>query len=294
MFMYDLCCIGHITHDKIVTPGHTVHMAGGTSFYFSHAIKNLSLDYHLVTALAPADAVFTDELKASGINMTVLPSRHTVYFENIYSGDSDDREQNVLQEADPFSVANLSSVQSNYFHLGPLLAHDIPVELIIDLAARGNVSLDVQGYLREVINHKVIAIDWKDKQKTLPHIAVLKASETEARTLTGYTNIETAARQLFDWGVKEVVITSGSKGSLVYDGKEFHIIPAYQPTVIKDATGCGDTYMAGYLYQRIKGADIHDAGTFGAAMATIKIAASGPFNDTEAAVVKLIATGAVI
>lgn len=292
--MYDLCCIGHITHDKIVTPGHTVHMAGGTSFYFSHAVKNLPLRYRLVTALAPADTVFTDELKASGIDTTILPSRHTVYFENIYSDDSDDREQNVLNEADPFSVTNLLPVRSTYFHLGPLLAHDIPVELIIDLAERGEVSLDVQGYLRAVINQKVVAIDWKEKQKALPHIAVLKASETEARTLTGYTNMETAARQLFDWGVKEVVITSGSKGSLVYDGKEFHIIPAYQPTVIKDATGCGDTYMAGYLYQRIKGADRYAAGTFGAAMATIKIADSRPFNDTEAAIQKVITANNIL
>ena len=30
--MHDLCCIGHITLDKIVTPKNTVHMAGGTAF----------------------------------------------------------------------------------------------------------------------------------------------------------------------------------------------------------------------------------------------------------------------
>jgi sugar/nucleoside kinase (ribokinase family) len=290
MFMYDLCCIGHITHDKIVTPGHTVHMAGGTSFYFSHAVKHLPLHYHLVTALAPADFVFTESLKVSGIDTTILPSKHTVYFENIYADDSDNRVQNVLYKADPFSVLNLPPVQSTYFHLGPLLAHDIPTALIVDLSTRGIVSLDVQGYLREVINQKVVAIDWKDKQKALPYISVLKASETEAITLTGDTNMETAARRLFDWGVKEVIITSGSKGSLIYDGKDLHVIPAYKPTITKDATGCGDTYMAGYLYQRIKGAAIHYAGSFGAAMATIKIAASGPFNDTEAAIENIITT----
>jgi len=269
-------------------------MAGGTSFYFSHAVKQLPILYHLFTALATADFSFTDELKSAGINTTILPSRHTVYFENIYTSDSDDREQNVLYETDPFSVESLASVQSACFHLGPLLAHDIPVELIIDLAARAKVSLDVQGYLRVVINQKVKAIDWKDKQKALPYISVLKASETEATTLTGDTDMKIAARRLFDWGVKEVIITSGSKGSLIYDGKDLHTIPAYKPTITKDATGCGDTYMAGYLYKRIKGATIKEAGCFGAAMATLKIAASGPFNDTEAAVRKIIATNNIL
>lgn len=286
--MYDLICIGHLTHDKIVTPGNTVHMAGGTSFYFSHAVKRLALNYHLVTALSPEDFSFTDELKAAGINITILPSKHTVYFENIYQSNSDNREQMVLHQADPFRTKDLQSVHSKYIHLGPLLANDISTELIIDLAARCAVSLDVQGYLRKVINKQVVAIDWNDKQKALPYISILKASETEAQTLTGETNMEVAAKKLFDWGVKEVIITLGSKGSLIYDGKLLHKIPAYKPTVVKDATGCGDTYMAGYLYQRIKGASINDAGTFGAAMATIKIAASGPFNDTEAAIEKII------
>lgn len=47
------------------------------------------------------------------------------------------------------------------------------------------------------------------------------------------------------------------------------------------ATGCGDTYMAGYLYMRNKGASYKEAGCFAAAMCTIKLEASGPFGGTE-------------
>ena len=53
------------------------------------------------------------------------------------------------------------------------------------------------------------------------------------------------------------------------------------PTEIVDATGCGDTYMAGYLYMRNKGASYKEAGCFAAAMCTIKLEASGPFGGTE-------------
>lgn len=106
--------------------------------------------------------------------------------------------------------------------------------------------------------------------------------------------MQNAAKKLFDWGIKEVVITKGSKGSLIYDGNDMYHIPAFQPSNVKDATGCGDTYMAGYLGQRIQGAGIFEAGLFGAAMATLKIAASGPFNDTESAVRTIITSGHIL
>jgi sugar/nucleoside kinase (ribokinase family) len=50
---------------------------------------------------------------------------------------------------------------------------------------------------------------------------------------------------------------------------------------VVNATGCGDTYMTGYLYHRAKGAGIEDAGHFAAAMATLKIQGLGPFEGTK-------------
>ena len=65
--MHDLCCIGHITLDKIVTPKNTVHMAGGTAFYFSHAIKHFNdIDYSLITALAESEMKEVDKLRCGG------------------------------------------------------------------------------------------------------------------------------------------------------------------------------------------------------------------------------------
>ena len=55
-----------------------------------------------------------------------------------------------------------------------------------------------------------------------------------------------------------------------------------------DTTGCGDTYMAGYLYQRIKLATPENAGQFAAAMATLKIESPGPFTGTKADVLGLL------
>jgi sugar/nucleoside kinase (ribokinase family) len=78
-------------------------------------------------------------------------------------------------------------------------------------------------------------------------------------------------------GVKEVIITLGSQGSIVYKGGAFNEIPAFMPKQVVDATGCGDTYMAGYLWKKIAGGTVQESGEFGAAMATWKIQSSGPF-----------------
>lgn len=268
-------------------------MAGGTSFYFSNALRQMELRYKLITALAQTEKRFADKMIADGIDVTVYPSAHTVFFENIYSYNLDHRTQRVRQTADPFNSSQLS-VDANYYHLGPLLANDIPLEVIEHLATKGKVSLDVQGYLRTVEDGAVLAIDWKEKLQALPYIHTLKVNEQEMEVLTGTADVKKAALLLSGWGVKEVVMTFGSMGSVIYANNNFYQIPAYPPAETIDATGCGDTYMAGYLYRRVKGDSPRTAGRFAAAMASIKIANSGPFAGTEADVQELLLHAAAI
>lgn len=287
--MYDICCIGHITLDKVVTTTSEKHMAGGTSFYFSNALRNMDTDYCLVTSLGESEMRFVDDMRINGIEVKALQCARTVYFENIYSHNLDHRTQKVLQTADPFTAGQLKDTDAAIFHLGPLLANDIPLALIKALAKKSKVSLDVQGYLREVNNQHVCAVDWADKKEALQYIEILKASETEMELLTGCNNICEGAKMLSGWGVKEVVITLGSQGSVIYANGIFYNIPAYIPIAETDATGCGDTYMAGYLYQHIKGASLQVAGEFGAGMASLKIQSSGPFTGTSEDVLAHIA-----
>lgn len=291
MKTHELCCVGHITLDKIVTPKNTVHIPGGTSYYFSHAIKHFDdIDYKLVTALGATEMKVVDELKDEGIDVMVMPSRYSVYFENIYGENQDNRTQRVLAKADPFTTGCLKEVEAKIFHLGSLLADDFPFEVVRYLAGKGLVSADSQGYLREVRNTDVFAVDWPEKKEVLRYVHFLKANEHEMEVLTGYKEVEKAGRELYAWGVKEVLLTLGSLGSIIYDGTTFHKIPAYQPKEIMDATGCGDTYMTGYLYQRAKGAGIEEAGRFAAAMSTLKIEHIGPFHGSKEDVIRCMQT----
>lgn len=277
----DICCIGHITIDKVITPEDTVYMPGGTSFYFSNAIANMDVLYLLVTAVAESEAYAVEALQEKGITIRRCPTRQTVFFENKYGNNPNERTQRVLQEADPFLLNQFADIEAKIFHIGPLLANDISAESIIALSAKGKISLDVQGFLRKVEGKCVRAIDWKEKNEVLPHLTYLKVNEEELHVITGHVDIATGAKQLVDCGVTEVVVTLGSKGSVVYTGNKHYTIPAFAPEHARDATGCGDTYMAGYLYMRCKGASIQEAGQFAAAMATLKIGNSGPFTGTK-------------
>ena len=258
MKKHQLCCIGHITLDKVVTPQSTVYMPGGTAFYCSHAIRHFNdIDYALVTAVGATEMKVVDQLRGIGISVTALPSQHSVYFENIYGENPDDRTQRVLAKADPFTASQLQEIEAEIYHLGSLLADDFSLEVIKELSRKGLIAVDSQGYLREVRDTHVYPVDWTDKREALQYIHFLKVNEHEMEVLTGLSDPHEAARKLHEWGVKEV---------------------------------CGDTYTIGYLYQRVSGASIEEAGRFAAAMSTLKIEKSGPFCGNKEDVIRCMET----
>lgn len=288
--MNDICCIGHITLDKIITPKQTIYMPGGTSYYFSHGISHLNdwKNYKLVTSLASSEYSSVDELTGKGLNVEIIPSKKTVYFENSYGINQNNRTQRVLAKADPFTVEKIQHIEAKIFHLGSLLSDDFSLDVIKYLSKKGILSVDAQGYLREVRGENVYPIDWCEKKEALKYVHILKVNEHEAKVLTGLDDYQAAARQLAEWGVKEVLLTLGSEGSIIYAENSFYYIPAYPPKEVVDATGCGDTYMLGYLYMRNKGVSYEEAGCFAAALSTVKLEKSGPFSGTEEDAWKII------
>ena len=278
--MKDICCIGHITKDKIITPRQTVYMAGGPSFYFTYAFSHLpqNVSFQLVTKLGEGEMTSVEDMRQAGIDVQVYPSRHTVYFENKYGENQNDRTQRVLERADPFTVDEMREVNAGVYHLGSLLSDDFSTEVVKYLSTKGRISIDAQGYLREVRGEKVYPIDWAEKREILAHTDIIKVNEHEMEVITGFTDPRAAAKCLAEWGVKEVCVTLGSEGSIILAEGKFYDIPAYEPKEIVDATGCGDTYSAGYLWCRAQGMGFEESGKFAAAMCTLKLEHSGPFD----------------
>ena len=287
--MQKLCCIGHITRDHIITPRHDAYSAGGTAYYVAWALQALphDTDFHLVTAISHEVLPEVEKLRQAGIRVTAYDSPENVFFENKYGENMDNRTQRVLAKSAPFTIDQLKDIEADVFHLGTLLADDFAPEVVEYLATKGDISIDVQGYVRKVDGEQVVPVEWTDKLRLLRHTAILKVNEWECETLTGLSVPYAAAEQIHDWGVREVIVTLGGGGSVIYADGRFYETPAYPPRQLVDATGCGDTYSAGYLYCRAHGMGYEESGRFAAAMCTLKLEHTGPFDGSIDEVRKL-------
>ena len=240
-----------------------------------------TIDFGVITAVGQDLKHEIERLKQAGIDITDLGSPTSVFFENKYGENMNNRRQRVLSKAAPFTIDQLKDADAKMFHLGTLLVDDFSPEVVEYLASKGRICVDVQGYLREVREQKVYAVDWKDKLRVLRSTDVLKVNEHEIDVLTdGEKDLRRAARMINKWGVREVLITLGSYGSVIYTDDKFYEIPGFPPRKTVDATGCGDTYAAGYLYARSSGANPDEAGRLAAAMCTLKLEHTGPFDGT--------------
>lgn len=280
-----ILCIGHITHDRIITPAlpQGVDCAGGTAYYVAWAMHHLPHDvsFGVVTAVGDDLQHEVERLRQAGTDIVDLGSPTSVFFENSYGRNMNNRRQRVMSKAAPFTVDALRDAQADVFHLGTLLVDDFAPEVVEYLATKGRVCIDVQGYLREVRQQRVYAVDWADKLRVLKHTDILKVNENEIDVLTdGERDLRRGAKLISSWGVREVLVTLGDYGSLIYADDRFYDIPSFAPRQVVDATGCGDTYAAGYLYARAHGAGYEEAGRFAAAMCTLKLEHSGPFDGT--------------
>jgi len=288
---FDVCVVGHITRDIIRVGERTITTPGGAAYYTSMALKRLGLRVAVVTKVAKEDkALLLRDLKREKIEVLCKEAKSSSVFENVYNGKNlNDRLQRIKSVSTPFSPQDVEGVIATSFHVGPLTNQDVPVQLLKQLASRARiVSLDIQGMLRPARVGAVREEDWPEKRQGLACVDILKADEKEALVLSGHRAVDRAAEALASLGPKEVIITMGSQGSLIYAEQALHRIPCCTPRKIGDPTGCGDTYMAGYLYQRLKGAAPETAGRFAAAVAALKLEGYSPFSGSESDVHALL------
>jgi sugar/nucleoside kinase (ribokinase family) len=288
--MHDVWVVGHVTIDRIATPAGVLERAGGTATYFSLALARLGGDVAVLTRMAHENEQdLLAEERAAGIEVQCSPSPKTTEFENRYlPEDRDRRVQRVGAVALPFTSADLDGVQASLFHLGPLTHEDMSLDFIAAAADVAPVSLDVQGLVRRIERGRVELVDWPDKQKGLARVSIVKADEDEARVLTGERDAERSALRLAEWGPEEVLVTRAGKGSVVCHRGEVHHVPAVATPDAVDPTGCGDTFMAGYVFTRLAEGDPVAAARFGAAAAASKLRHVGPFDGSRETVDALL------
>ena len=112
----------------------------------------------------------------------------------------------------------------------------------------------------------------------LPYIRYLKTDAAEAEIMTGTADRREAAKMLYDWGAKEILITHNTE-VLAYDGKEFFTCPI-RARNLSGRTGRGDTTFAAYINERLD-ADVPAALLTATALVSLKMETPGPFRGTR-------------
>lgn len=75
--------------------------------------------------------------------------------------------------------------------------------------------------------------------------------------------------------VDALIVTKGSKGSVIYTKDKKIEIPCIKAGKVIDPTGAGDSYRAGFLSAYVKGYDLEKCGLIGAATASFVVEAKG-------------------
>lgn len=280
--------IGHFAKDRLIYRGTTEIASGGGVYYGSMALRRLGYAVGVVTKLHPDDFGMLDELREQGIEVHATPAAQTTGIENTYpSEDMDRRICRPLGSAGPFSGAEIPQVDARVTIITPLMAGEVPPDLVRAIASRGPTGIDVQGFIRVPEGETLVTREWPTMQADLEGVAFLKTDDVEAEMLTGKADRSRAARALADLGPREIVLTHAG-GVLVYaEGRQFEA--PFVPRGVTGRTGRGDTCFSTYLAGRLS-LDPGEACRLAAAVTSLKVERPGPFRGTREEAERLAAT----
>ena len=197
-----------------------------------------------------------------------------------FTADKEKRQCTSLGVCDPFRFEEIPQADTKVYHFAGLVYGDFDGPLFEEAARHGKVALDVQCMLRHVEADSSMKFhDWEDKEKYLPLMDYFKTDAAEAEIITGLSDRAEAARQLYAWGAKEIVITHNTE-VLVYDGKEILTCPI-KARNLSGRTGRGDTVFAGYIAARQEGKSVQEALLYCTALVSLKMETPGPYRGTR-------------
>ena len=249
-------------------------------YYSGFAAANIG---HKIAVLPKADTARIDLAAAfaPAPNITVYPlhSRTSFVTKNVYhTPDRERRTSTVDSVVEPYRPEEVPDVDAAIWHLAGLAAGDIPNEMIPFAARHALVAIDVQTMLRRVEDGTLVYRDWAEKREMLPYVHFLKTDAAEAEILTGLTDRAEAAKLLYSWGAKEILITHNTE-VLAYDGETIYTCPI-KARNLSGRTGRGDTTFAGYITERQR-AGVEEALRYCTALVSLKMESPGPFQGSR-------------
>ncbi len=238
--------VGTVTLDTVETPQKRVEdVLGGSGTYAAVAASFFGNLVRLIGVVgADFPQTYTDFLQTQGICLEGLKrvaGGKTFRWGGRYAEDFNVRdtlftELNVIADFHP-------TLPDTYKETPYLFLANDPPQLQLSI-------------IEQVSKPKLIVCDTMDfwiheereaLEKTIERVDILILNDSEAKLLTGESNLLNAARAILRKGPQRVIIKKGEHGAISITKSSFFSAPAYPLTQVTDPTGAGDSFAGGFM-----------------------------------------------
>ena len=276
-----IVCVGNPVYDIIETPSVRTdgRILSGCSTHAAIVLSQLEEKVGLVGCIGEdLKRDFLSQMERRNIEAHALSSKATGGFHLIYD-EKGNRELFILGIADSIETIPSHFLLADLILFGPILS-EISLRFIDEVKERtdARLFLDPQGFTRMVAGKSVEKFTPPNMKDIVSRFHIVKPNEHEAKIMTGFDGREhprAACEVLYSWGTDVAIVTRAEAGSVVYDGHEFFLIPAYTTTA-KDPTGAGDTYAAGFIHAYLQKKALFWCGLFASCVASFWVENVGP------------------
>jgi sugar/nucleoside kinase (ribokinase family) len=237
--------VGSVAYDGVETPhGKVDRMLGGACTYIALAASYFNPVRIVAVVGDDFDQADADFLAGRGIDLAGLervPGGKTFFWQGVYSQDMNDRttlrtDLNVFADFEP-------KLPESYKSAEYLLLGNIQPALQRSVREQMNGTRLVGG---DTMNYWIN--DFRDELlQTLKGWDFLLINDSEARLLSGESNLKRAACKILDMGPSTLVIKRGEYGAMLFRQDQYFIVPGYLLDEVFDPTGAGDCFAGGFV-----------------------------------------------
>ncbi|MHA3962611.1 MAG: PfkB family carbohydrate kinase [Candidatus Thorarchaeota archaeon SMTZ1-45] len=280
----DIVVVGHLSRDLIVTPETRKEMLGGAPAYAMLAPKIGAFGAGIVSKVGlDFELNYKIDLISSGLNLTGLhyEGHHSTRFVNEYDVDGE-RSQRVEALAPKIKPSDFSDahLEADIIHFSPLSNDEID-KTCFDIVSESGalVSLDVQGYLRSISDEGIVSLQsWTESDQIFGLVDVVKLHDSELKSISADQSEISIVSHILDIGPRIVIVTRDYRGSTIYTHNRHVDIPLILADAQVDSTGCGDTYVIGFLLEYMRSVNVLRAGFFAATCSSFNVETMGPYD----------------
>lgn len=259
-----LLIIGHSVVDNIYYENERKTNPGG--IYYSsigfNALKQQDDKLVLLTSFSEVDYKYFQKLY-SKFDLNYANKLSAIPHVNLYLDGSVERKEHYKNLIGPLTIPTGINFETfNGIFINMITGYDLQPEQFVELRKKYNgiIYLDIHTLSRGVgkDNHRFFR-KIPDYEMYLRSVDIVQVNEHELKTITPFDEKEKILENVFELGVKFLLVTKGDEGAEIYsnDGKYYSVEALKVNPVNK--IGCGDVFGSVFFYSYLSGLKIEES-----------------------------------